>query len=46
MDGHAHISVMFALDVLAIVFIGHFLARAWAGLRSDSPAMKGLSFVA
>lgn len=46
MEGHAHISVMFALDVIAIVFIAHFLARTWSGLRSDMPSMKGLSYVA
>jgi hypothetical protein len=46
MDGHAHISIPFALDVIAIMFIAHFLARAWAGLRPDSAPMRGLSFVA
>lgn len=46
MEGHAHISFMFALDVLAIVAIGHFLARAWSGLLPNSPAMQGLNFVA
>ncbi len=45
MDGHAHISFPFALDVIAIVFIAHFLARAWSGLYPNNPAMRGLSFV-
>jgi hypothetical protein len=37
---------MFALDVVAIVFIAHFLARAYAGLYPNNAAMRGLSFVA
>lgn len=46
MDGHAHISIPFALDVIAIISIFHFLARAWSGLYPNSAPMRGLSFVA
>lgn len=44
LDGHAHVSVMFALDVIAIVLIFHFLARTYTGLYPNSPAMRGLNY--
>lgn len=37
---------MVALDILAIVFIAHFLARAWTGTHASNPVWRGLSFVA
>ena len=46
LDGHAHISVMFALDVIAIVLIFHFLTRTYAGLYPNNAALRGASYVA
>ncbi len=46
MDGHAHISVMFALDIIAVVIVFHFLARSYSGLYPNSAPMRGLNFVA
>lgn len=34
------------LWVASVVVIFHFLARTWSGLKSDNPALQGLSYVA
>lgn len=37
---------MAVLWVTSVVIIFHFLARTWSGLKSDNPALQGLSYVA
>lgn len=46
MEGHVHLGAMWALDILAVILLFHFVARAWSGLKPDNPALRGLNFVA
>jgi hypothetical protein len=46
MEGHIHVGIMSGLVIVSYVIVFHFLARTWSGLKPNSPALKGLAYVA